>query len=140
MTSTRERASTLLFFPAALLVMVVLAAITVDFARLHLAQRQADDLAAAIANDAATLGLDEAALRAGRGYRLLPARVQAVASARAEATRDLPAVRILTAVPDHRSVEVNVSARLPLTFARILPHAPDEVFLRARATASARLR
>lgn len=119
----RDRASTLLVFPAVLLVMVVLASITVDFARLHLAQRQADDLASAAANDAVTVGLDVDALRRGGDYRLDPARLG-------------PGVRLT----GPRSVEVEVAQRVPLAFARIPPGAPEAVTVRARATATAVLR
>ncbi len=84
MTRSEDRASTLLFFPATLLVMVVLASITVDFARLHLAQRQVDDLAAATANDAVTVGLDVTGLRAGGQYHLAPGRIRSVAEAHAD--------------------------------------------------------
>jgi hypothetical protein len=117
----RDRASTLLVFPAVLLVMVVLASIVVDFARLRLAQRQADDLAAARANDAVTVGLDVDALRRGEDYRLDPARIDG-------------------RLTGPRSVEVVVTRRVPLGFARILPGAPDVVVVRASATATAALR
>lgn len=142
MSIDRERGTTLLFFPAALLVVVVLASVTVDFARLHLGQRQADDLAAAMANDAVTVGLDEAALRSGGGYGLDRDRVDAVVAARA-ATADRSTLRGLTArssVEAPRSVAVTVTARVPLAFARALPGAPRAVTIRARAAATARLR
>lgn len=138
MTPERERASTLLFFPAALLVMVVLAAVTVDFARLHLAQRQVDDLAAATANDAVTVALDIDGFRSGDDYRLDADRVHAVAAMRA-ARADLP-VTVASRVTGPRSVRVEVSAPVPLAFSRSLPGAPPRVVVRGRAEATAHLR
>lgn len=138
MTPERERASTLLFFPAALLVMVVLAAVTVDFARLHLAQRQVDDLAAATANDAVTVGLDIDGFRSGDGYRLDAARVDAVGAMRA-GRADLP-VTVTSRLTGPRSVLVEVSAPVPLAFSRALPGAPPRVVVRGRAEATAHLR
>jgi hypothetical protein len=138
----RDRGTTLLFFPAAFLVVVALASVTVDFARLHLAQRQADDLAAASANDAVTVGLDEAALRSGAGYRLDRARVDAVVAAHVAAA-DRSTLRGITArgsVRDARSVDITVTAWAPLAFARSLPGTPAAVTIRARAAATARLR
>ena len=76
MRAAGDRASTLLLFPAALLIVVVLAAVTVDLARLHLARRDLDDLAAAIGNDVTTLGIDETELRRTGAYRLDPVRVR----------------------------------------------------------------
>jgi hypothetical protein len=138
MRPTGDRASTLLFFPAALLVMVVLAAVTVDFARLHLAQRQVDDLAAATANDAVTVGLDVAALRSGDDYRLAPNRVRALAAARA-ADAALP-VALVARLTDARSVTVTASAPVPLAFSRAIPGAPQTVTVQGEARATAHLR
>jgi hypothetical protein len=137
-TRSGERASTLLFFPAALLVMVVLAAITVDFARLHLAQRQADDLAAATANDAVTVGLDIGAFRTGSDYRLAPGRIRSIAAAHAHRA-PLP-VGVTTRLTDPRSVAVTVTAPVPLAFSRAIPGVPHQVTVRAEARATARLR
>lgn len=138
MTPERERASTLLLFPAALLVMVVLAAVTVDFARLHLAQRQVEDLAAATANDAVTVGLDIDGFRSGDDYRLDADRVDAVAAMRA-ASADLP-VTVTNRLTGPRSVRVEVSAPVPLAFSRALPGAPPRVVVRGHAEAMAHLR
>ena len=138
----RDRGTTLLFFPAALLVMVVLASITVDFARLHLGQRQADDLAAATANDAVTVGLDETAIRSGAGYRLDVSRVDAVVAGHL-AGADRSTLRGVTArgsVQGARSVTVTVAAHVPLAFAHAVPGTPASVGIRARATATAQLR
>lgn len=138
MSADGDRGGTLLFFPAALLVMVVLAAVTVDFARLHLAQRQVDDLAAATANDAVTVGLDVDGLRSGADYRLDPGRVRALTATRADRA-ELPAV-VSTPLTGARSVAVTVSAPVPLGFSRAIPGAPRRVIVRSEATATAHLR
>lgn len=142
MSRAGDRGTALLFFPAALLVMVVLASITVDFARLHLGQRQADDLAAATANDAVTVGLDEAAFRSGAGYHLDVTRVDAVVAGHlAGADRSiLRGVTAMGSLQGARSVAVTVTARVPLAFARAIPGTPAFVSIRAGATATARLR
>ena len=60
--------------------MIVLGAIAVDLSHLHAARTDLQGRADAAANDAATAGLDQEALRAGRGYRLDPARAANAAS------------------------------------------------------------
>ncbi len=137
-----ERGSTLLFFPAALLVVVVLASISVDFARARLVQRQADDAAIAAANDAVTAGLDVTALRNGDDYRLDELRVRRVvtASVGAHDSSGTGALDADVEVTGARSVAVTVTGRSPLDFAGALPGAPDTVVVRARARATAELR
>jgi hypothetical protein len=138
----KDRGSTLLFFPAALLVVVVLASITVDLARLRLVQRQADDAAAAAANDAVTAGLDIDALRRGDDYRLDPVRVDRVVrrTVRVHDHAAAGSLGIAAEVTGARSVAVVLTGRVPLGFARVLPAAPDLVTVRSRATATAVLR
>lgn len=138
----RDRGSTLLFFPAALLVVVVLASITVDFARARLVQQQAEDAAAAATNDAVTAGLDVSALRAGHGYRLDQARVARVvaASVGAHDASGSGRLRASAQVVEERSVEVVVRGETPLGFASALPGAPERLAVEARARATARLR
>ncbi len=140
MTRLGDRAGTLLFFPAALLVMVVLAAVTVDLARLHLARREADDLAAATANDAVTVGLDTSVLRSGGGYRLDPTRVASLAAWAGDTDRSIPDLTVTARVTAVRSVAVTVRGRVPLGFGRVIPGAPRSVAVHAVARAKAHLR
>jgi hypothetical protein len=56
-----ERASTLLLFPAALLIVLVLGAISADLAAVFLGERELANATAAAANDAATEALANAA-------------------------------------------------------------------------------
>ena len=60
-----QRGSTLLLFPASILVVMVLGAICVDFSKVHLARREAHAALSALADDAAAM-LDRDAVRAGR--------------------------------------------------------------------------
>ena len=67
---TADDGSALILMPAAVLVVMVLAAITMDLSLVHLGRRETIAAAEAAANDAATFGLDERAYRSGAGYRL----------------------------------------------------------------------
>ena len=58
-----ERGSALMLMPAGLLIVLVLASIAVDMSLVHLRKRQAFELAAAAANDAATAGVDQGRVR-----------------------------------------------------------------------------
>ncbi|MEZ5207907.1 MAG: hypothetical protein R2690_13235 [Acidimicrobiales bacterium] len=60
--------------PAAVLIVLVLAAMAIDLAHLQLGQRQLRSMAADAANDAAGAGVDVEALRAGQPVQLDPAR------------------------------------------------------------------
>lgn len=53
-----DRGQTLLLAPIALLIVIILGAVTLEVGALHLRQRQLDDLADSIASDAATVGFD----------------------------------------------------------------------------------
>lgn len=55
---TDDRGQTLLLAPIALLIVIILGAVTIEVAAMHLHQRQLDDLADSLANDAATVGFD----------------------------------------------------------------------------------
>jgi uncharacterized membrane protein len=54
----KDRGQTLLLAPIALLIVVILGSVTLEVGAMHLRQRQLDDLADSIANDAATVGFD----------------------------------------------------------------------------------
>ncbi len=134
-----EHGSTLLLFPSLLLVVVALAAVTVDLAAAHLAQRQADDLAAAIAADGATVGLDESALRSGAGYRLDPTRVARLARSRSRATPHplLDNLVVSTRLSDPVTVVVTVTARVPVLLSRAVRAASRPITVRSQVAARA---
>lgn len=56
--SLRDRGQTLLLAPIALLIIMMLGAVTLEVGAMHLRQRQLNDLADSLANDAATVGFD----------------------------------------------------------------------------------
>jgi hypothetical protein len=126
-----------MLMPAAVLVVMVLGAIAVDLTAVRLGQRELITAAGDAANDAVTVGLDEAALRAGRGYHLDPARAEAAAldALAAQGLLDDLAGPPEVTVVDDGTVEVRLSRRVPHLFARALPGAPDDVLVQATATA-----
>jgi hypothetical protein len=135
--SRADRGSVLMLMPAAILVVMVLGAIAVDLTAVRLGQRELVAAAGDAANDAVTVGLDEAALRRGAGYRIDPGRAEdaVLASLAAKGILDdldePPTVIVLG--PD--SVEVQLARRVPHIFAKALPGAPDDELVRATVTA-----
>src|SRR3954466_8609978 len=97
-----ERGSGLMLVPAGFLVLIMLSAIAFDYSHVYLGQRQLASSAEAAANDAVTYAVDQAALRAGEGYRLDPALVaeaveQSLAAHGISGVRvDPPLVELLT--------------------------------------------
>jgi hypothetical protein len=137
-----ECGTVLMLMPVAVLIMFVLAAITVDLTAVRAGQQDLLAAATDAANDAATAGLDEAALRSGRGFVLDPSRVWLVA-VDALATRGI--LDNLSSGPDvtinqDGSVTVSLSKRVPHLFARALPGAPDDKLVLATATATVQQR
>lgn len=65
MLRRRERGSVLLLMPAGVLIVIILAAITVDFSHLYLERRELLSATSAAANDAASAAVDIEAVRAG---------------------------------------------------------------------------
>ena len=132
----RERGSSLVLMPAAVLVLVVLAAICVDLAAVQLGQRELVVAAQAAANDAAAAGFDEHAfydvgdVRLDRGA----ARRAAVASLAANAP-DASLVRLVVDAAA-AEVEVVVSSAVATVFARGLPGGPRSIAVHARAAAA----
>lgn len=135
--SHRDRGSVLLLFPAAVLIMFVLAAIAVDLTAIHTRQRDLQAAATDAANDAATAGLDEAALRAGLGYRIDPTRAWFTALNVLDAKGILGDLEggVDVEVSDDGTVTVRLARRVPHIFARSIPGAPDDQIVRATATA-----
>lgn len=109
--------------PAAILIVLLLASIAVDFAHLHLARHEALDTAADAANDAVTVGLDQHALHQG-SVRLDPVRADRAAG-RAISARRLDglvagATRV-TVDTATGTVTVTVSRRTTHLFGRVVP-------------------
>lgn len=132
-----DRGSSLVLMPAGVLVVLILASIAVDMSVVHLRKRQALDLAAAAANDAATAGADPAGLRAGE-FRLDPGTARRVVMrtvAASELAPDLAAEPLVTVSAS--GIEVTLAIEADYVFAGAVPGAPDGAVVTATASASA---
>jgi hypothetical protein len=134
-----ERGSVLALMPAAVLVFIVLGAIAVDASLSFLGERQVANLAAAVANDAATQGLDVQRYYATGELVIDPVRVEEVAEL-ALATSELDhleGLSIDTEVVGADVVIVRVHGSVRSLFGRVLPGGLDlqEVAASAEATA-----
>jgi hypothetical protein len=128
-----DRGSALMLMPAGVLVVLILASIAVDMSVVHLRKRQALDLAAGAANDAATAAADPGSLRTG-DFRLDPARAREVVD-RVVAATDLAADPVVVVTDD--GVEVTLAVAADYVFAAAIPGAPDGAVVTATAAASA---
>lgn len=110
-----ERGSVLMLMPAAVLIVLLLGAITVDAAVVYLAQREAYNVAFDAANDAAGAGLDVDLLRRTGEIAYDPARVAAIARRSVHAAGgDL---HLVAATIDGDAVVVTVEATVDHVFA-----------------------
>jgi len=127
----------LILMPAAVLVLLILGAISVDFSIAFLAQRQLKDAAVAAANDAAGAALDQAQLRGSGATVIDPARASVVAAQAVAASLSAP-VR-LTAPPavtvNGDQVTVVLDGEADYIFAPTIPGAAHRVHVRGAATA-----
>ena len=124
--------------PAAVLVLIAVAAIAVDSAIVFMAQRQAGDVAAAAANDAAGAALSEGAFYGGGTVDIDPARASAVvAEVVAARGPGLDLVGPPAVVVNGRQVCVTVQARVRYLFSPAVPGAPRNRTVTARAAATA---
>lgn len=130
-----------MLMPAAVLIVLILAAITVDTAIVHLGRRELVHAADAAANDAATYGLDEQRFRRGEGYLLDERRAREAVVSSLAARGLLDRLAAPPAVWFTASDEVRVELRMDVdyVFARALPGARSAT-VEARATAIARQR
>jgi Flp pilus assembly protein TadG len=134
----RERGSVLALMPAAVLVFIVLGSLAVDASLAFLGEREVSNLAAAVANDAATEGIDVVRYYGTGDIVIDPARVRAVADA-AVARNDagLVDLTIDTDVVGDDVVVVRVRARVRSLFSRVLPQGLEEREVQASAEATA---
>ena len=132
-----DHGSALMLMPAGLLIVLVLASIAVDMSLVHLRKRQAFELAAAAANDAAAAGADQGRLRSG-SYVLDPDVTRSVVEevvAASELASELAGPPFVTVTDDGVRVELAVQA--DYIFAGVVPGAPDGTVITASATATA---
>ncbi|MCC5954221.1 MAG: hypothetical protein JJU45_19190 [Acidimicrobiia bacterium] len=137
-----DRGSSLLLFPAALLVVLTLAAIATDLALVHHGRHLAHHVAAAAADDAVMVGLDTEAFRAGGDDWYLDRALVREVVATTVAAHDLDDRLVGVDVdlsPDSRQVTVRVTLRVDYIVARALPGA-DHTVVSSTARAVAHLR
>lgn len=138
--SVRERGSSLLLFPAAVLVMMVLGAIVVDFSIAFLGERELAGATAAAANDAAARALSNRAFYRDGEVVLDGAAASELATDQVRAALDRDRyhdLRVTVAVaPGGDRVIVTASAEVDYLFARALPGAAERVRVAATSTAS----
>lgn len=143
-----ERGSTLLLFPAALLIMVALAAMTVDSAIAFMAQRQLLNATAAAANDAATEALSDRSFYEENRIELSSYAVEAIAVGRVFQLVDQSRHHDLNvtaeALPPATAgcawtVRVIASSRVDELFGKAIPGSGRTVAVRARSVASPRV-
>ncbi len=135
-----DRGSVLILMPAAVLIVLLLGAIAVDLTVVHLRQQQAIEAAASAANDAVTVGVDQAALRAGHGYVLDPDQVRAAVDRSIDdqgLTPRLAGPPQITETAD--TVTVTLTLRADYLFARSLPDTPHSTTVTGTASATARI-
>lgn len=136
----RQSGSVLLLVPAAVLVLVVLGAIAVDFSLAFLGQRELTSAAAAAANDAAAAAVSDAAFYgSSEGPLVLDgARAEAIAAESVGRRRSggvevtSVAVRVVGS-----QVCVTIVGEVPYIFAPVVPGVPSRAVVRGRAVATA---
>ncbi len=130
-----DRGTVLLLFPVAVLVIILLGSIAVDFSLVHLRHQELEDVAAAAANDAAS-ALATDVLYAGGDIAIAADRARQVAMASIDA-RGLDGVVVDAIVVDADTVRVSVHMDVEYILAPAVPGAPNGQ--RVHGTATARL-
>jgi hypothetical protein len=128
-----------MLFPAAVLVLVVLGAIVVDFSIAFLGERELAGVTAAAANDTVARALDNRAFYRDGEVALDASAAEVLATDEVRAALDPDRyhdLRVTVRVVAGRAVEVAASARVDYLFARALPAGPDDVRVSATTTAS----
>src|SRR4051812_17616384 len=139
MPPDRQRGSVLMLFPAGVLVLMVLAAITVDFSIAFLGERELAHATASAANDAAIEGLSNAAFYR-EGKVRLSAETDRIATARVldlvDRTR-YHGLDVHVTVTDCLVV-VTAEADVDYVFAKAIPGGPDRAHVDATSEARPR--
>jgi Flp pilus assembly protein TadG len=134
----RERGSILLLLPAAVLIFLILGALSVDFAMAYSAERQLANAAAAAANDAATQSVDVDHLYATGEVRLRPERAAEVVAQSLSAKRlERFDVEVRAVEVDGNVVRVTIGGRAHYIFAKAVPGGPESVAVEASASVDA---
>ncbi len=112
-----ERGSVLMFMPAAVLILIVLGALAVDFTAVHLRQRELENAADAAANDAAAAAVDQQILRTSGEIVLDPALAAQVIAASVGA-RNLDDAAIAGASTSGNEVTVTLTMSVEYIFGK----------------------
>jgi hypothetical protein len=130
-----------MLMPAAVLIVIVLGSIAVDFTIAFLGEREAASLAAAAANDAATAALDQDRFRATGEFDLDEDRARRIVAATlASSSSELHDVTVDVTFPvidGTEGVRVTVRGTVDYVFAKAIPGAADGIQVEASATAVA---
>lgn len=134
-----------MLFPVAVLVVVILAAITVDSTVMFLGQREVANAVAGAANDAASLGVGNSSFYQAGAVELDPGTVERLVTERVRAALDDDRFRDLrvevAVVPGGASCEpavrVHAEATVGYVFARAIPGAPARATVEATSVAAA---
>ena len=128
----RQRGSSLVLMPAAVLVFVILGAFAVDFAAIQLGQREMVADAQAAANDAAAAGYDSAAFYEGGEITFDPAAASRAAALSLAANG--PGYRLRSVGVEDGAIVVVVEGTVETVFSKAVPGGPDRVDIEARAS------
>jgi hypothetical protein len=127
-----------MLWPAAVLIVLLLASIAFDFSLILLGRRELRWAAESAANDAATFGIDQEEFRRTNEIRFEPDRLEE-AVARSIHARDLRFELVGEAevgiVPGSDQVRVTLTARVPYLFADAFPGLPDSELVTVTAQA-----
>jgi Flp pilus assembly protein TadG len=136
------RGSALMLMPAAVLILMVLAAITVDFSVAFLGERELSNATSAAANDAVAAALDQDALRGHDELRLDQAKAEEVVlrslAGRSSGLLHIDPADVTIEFPDDLQVRVTAGADVEYVFSKALPGAPDTTHVQATSTATLR--
>lgn len=134
-----QRGSVLMLMPAAMLIVILLGSIAVDFAVVFLGERDLVSAAAAAANDGATFGIDQEQFRATGDIRLDPSRVEQAVNRSIEAHRPEERDLIVDVDVDDatNTVRVTITGTVDYIFARAIPGVDNSTTVSATSSATA---
>jgi hypothetical protein len=127
-----------MLWPAAVLIVLLLASIAFDFSLVLLGRRQLLWAADSAANDAATFGIDQGRFRTSGDVSFDAGRLEqaVVRSLRASDLRfELVGAPDVAVDPSTGEVTVTLQARVPLLFADAFPGLPDDQLVTVAAAA-----